>query len=152
MRTFAVLAMMGLVGSLLWHVLALWGRVTEFRGPVLVLVIGLFVVLFPALAAGLKRARGLAGAHAWRAMLGPRSKWAERLMGGAMMYTAVIGALMQRTPYLAWLGPASRTQASISAGWLMCYLIAALLLSAELGAPLKSGAARQNGRHHDQAV
>ena len=152
MRTFAVLAMIGVVGNLLWHVLALLGRVTEFSAPVLVVVVGMFVVLFPALVAGVKRARGADGAQSWRVMLGHSSKWAEPLMGGALMYAVVIGAVMQRTPYLTWLGPASRTQVMISSGWLVCYIIAAVILRPELAALSSRDAPNQNGRQDGQAV
>jgi hypothetical protein len=146
MRTLAVLSAIGLVGNLLWHILALLGRVTEFGIPVLVLAAGLFIVLIPAVAVGVKRARGVGRAEAWQAMLGGSAKWAELLMSGTLLYVAALGVVMRKTHYLSWLGPTSRAQVLISGGWLVCYIIAAVLLRPELRAPsIHSTATQKSG-------
>src|SRR6266853_847998 len=146
-RSLLVLAVVGLVGSVLWHVMSLVGRVTEISGPGLVLVIGLFVVLFPAFWIGVKRARGRDRTEPWQAMLGASAKWGEPLMCGTMMYVFVVSVIVQRTRYFSWLGPASRTQVVISGGWLMLYLIAVLLLRPALGAQATGDAKERDERH-----
>jgi hypothetical protein len=85
----------------------------------------------------------------WRAMLGHRSRWPEQLIGGMLLYAAVIGMVVQKTRYLDWLDPHSRNQVLISADFLVCYLIAAVLLHPERGASSKLDAARW---YSDQAV
>ena len=132
--TKQIVVVIGLVGSLLWHVLAFLGRVTEFGAPVLALMIGLFPVLISAVAKGVSRARCVGRSQMWQAMLGRNSRWAERLIGGTLLYAAIIGVAVQRTPYLGWLAPHSRTQVVISADWLVCYIIAAVLLHPKRGA------------------
>ena len=145
MKALAILAVLGLLGSVLWHILALIGRVNRFGIPVLILVVGVFIVLIPAVIAGLKRARTVGRAEPWRAMLGGRAKWAEPLLSGALLYVVVVSVVMQRTNYLSWLGPASRTHVMLSGGWLVCYLIAAVLLIPKLGLGSTSGAAEEAG-------
>ncbi len=152
MRAVAILAVIGLMGSLAWHALALIGRVTEIGIAELVLVVGLFPILLPAIWVGVKRAHGAARAEAWQAMLGSSAKWPERLMSGTLLYVFVLGVLIQKTNYLSWLGSASRTQILISGGWLVCYMVAAVLLRLQLGGPFVRDATRQNRRSSGQAV
>ena len=150
--TKQIVAVIGLASCLLWHVLALFGRVTKFGAPVLGLVVGLFPVLISAVARGVSRARCAERSQMWQAMLGRNSRWAERLIGGTLLYAAVIGVAVQRTPYFRWLGPGSRIQVVISADWLVCYVIATVLLHPERGASRILDAARGHGRRRDQAV